>query len=154
MCLVTLGAFMWFWSVSLSTNVKSSSHFFWSAKRKLSRLRDWTFFFVHSLDFFLSSIDIREWPIFKKDWTKNSREWTKKKGQSLRRDNFLLANQKKWEIDRTIGRPKRLTKTTWTALKPIVGIGLIAPSSQESDSLNWEATSTLLLIACKNLSPL
>ena len=34
-------------------------------------------------------------PIFKKDWTKNLREWTKK-----------------WGIDLTIGRKKRLTKTT------------------------------------------
>ena len=92
--------------------VRSISHLFWSAPKKLSHLRDKTIF--------LSSLDNREWPIFKKDWTKNSREWTKKIVQSLRWDNFLLADQKKWEIDRTIGRPKGLTKTTWTLLAYIV----------------------------------
>jgi hypothetical protein len=39
--------------------VRSISHFFWSAKKKLTRLRDRTIFFVHSLD-------LKIWYKFKK----------------------------------------------------------------------------------------
>ena len=72
--------------------------------------------FVHSLEFFVQSF-LKMWfwsvswptncPVnfsfFEKDWTKNSREWTKKIWDWT---NFFLVDQKKWEIDRTIGRPR------------------------------------------------
>ena len=73
-------------------------------------------FFVHSLEFFVQSFSKNEKltgqlvgqetdqnHIFKKDWTKNSREWTKKIWYWT---NFSLVDQKKWEIDQTIGRPR------------------------------------------------
>ena len=73
-------------------------------------------FFVHSLEFFVQSF-LKMWfwsvswptncPVnflfFKKDWTINSREWTKKIWDWT---NFFLVHQKKWEIHRTIGRPR------------------------------------------------
>ena len=51
--------------------------FFWSAKKKLTHLRDRTIF--------LSSLDIKEWPISKKDWTKSSRVWTKKSREGIKK---------------------------------------------------------------------
>ena len=86
---------------------KSQGHpcaFNWSLSRPIVRLIN----ILSTLLIFLSSLDIRVWPIFKKDLTKNSRQWTKEIVWSLRR------------IDRTIGWPNRLTKTTWTPLKSCV----------------------------------
>ena len=97
---------MWFWSVSWSTNCPvffsfflvdqkkncpvsgnfwSVSGNFWYTKKKFGRPKK---ILVHQ----------------KEIWsTKNSQRLTK---NSLRLDNFFLVDQKKWEKDRTIGRPR------------------------------------------------
>ena len=89
--------------------VQSISHFLWLAKGKLSRLRDRTIFFVHSLDFFVRSRYQRV-TNFQKRLDKKFKRVNKKNVHSLRSDNFLLADHKKWEIDQTIGRPRDWTK--------------------------------------------
>ena len=97
---------MWFWSVSWSTNCPvffsfflvdqkkncpvsgnfwSVSGNFWYTKKKFGQPKK---ILVHQ----------------KEIWsTKNSQRLTK---NSLRLDNFFLVDQKKWEKDRTIGRPR------------------------------------------------
>ena len=105
--------------VSLLADQLATFHLFGQPKKIGSSQRLDNFFYLLSW-VFLSSLDIREWPIFKKDGKKNSKVWTKEIVWSLRRDNFLLFDQKKSEIDCAIGQPKRLTKTTWTPLKSCV----------------------------------
>ena len=51
-----------FWPKRL-TNCSVNFSFFWSVKRKLSRLRDWSIL-SSTLLIFLSSLDNRDWPIF------------------------------------------------------------------------------------------
>ena len=51
-----------FWPKRL-TNCLVNFSFFWSVKRKLSRLRDWSIL-SSTLLIFLSSLDNRDWPIF------------------------------------------------------------------------------------------
>ena len=75
--------------------------------KKFTRLKDRAICFGYSL---LSILDIRECPIFKKHWTKNSREWTKKMSSLWDRTIFFWPTKK----TRTIGRPKRLTKSKWS----------------------------------------
>ena len=104
---------MWFWSVFWSTNCPVCFSIFLVKQKKICPVSD---IFVHSLEFFVQSFSKNEKltgrlvgpetdqnHIFKKDWTKNSREWTKKIWYWT---NFSLVDQKKWEIDRTIGRPR------------------------------------------------
>ena len=104
---------MWFWSVSWSTNCPVYFSIFLVDQKKFVHSQ---IFFVHSLEFFVQSF-LKMWfwsvswltncPVnfsfFEKDWTKNSREWTKKIWDWT---NFFLVNQKKLEIDRTIGQPR------------------------------------------------
>ena len=105
---------MYFWSVSWSTNCPVyfsfflvDQFFFWLTKNKFGRP--------------------------KKNWsTKNMKKWflvdQKKNWLTKKMRNWFLFDQKKigWtnkcEIDRTIGRPKRLTKSTWT---PLICISLV-----------------------------
>ena len=97
---------MWFWSVSWSTNcpvyfslflvdqkkICSVSENFWSASDFFGPP---SFFLVYQ-NFFLVYQKIRAWPKKIQRLTKNS----------LRLNKFFLVDQKKWEIDRTIGRPR------------------------------------------------
>ena len=107
----TLGTSMWFWSVSWPTNCPVNFSFFLVGQKKIDPSQRPDIFFLSTLLIFLSGLDIREWPIFKK------REWAKKIVRSLRRDNFLSANQKKMRKRPNNWLTKRLTKTTWTGLE-------------------------------------
>ena len=79
----------------------SISHFFGSAKRKVSCLRDRTLFFAHSPDFFVQSfLKIGHSLVSRLD-KKKSRECTKKLSGLWDR-----SNQKKWEIERTVCPPR------------------------------------------------
>ena len=89
--------------------------FFGRPKKKLSTLRDWTIFLSTILISFVQS-QIRGWPIFKKYWTKKFKRVDKKNCPTSETRHFLGADQKNKKNDRTVGRPKRLTKTTWTSL--------------------------------------
>ena len=67
--------------------VRSISHFFWSAKRKLSHLIDRTTFFVQSF------LKIGHSNIYAGQ--KKSREWTKKNCPVSETGQFFLADPKK-----------------------------------------------------------
>ena len=97
---------MWFWSVSWSTNcpvyfslflvnqknICSVSGNFWSVSDFFGPP---SFFLVYQ-NFFLVYQKIRAWPKKIQRLTKNS----------LRLNKFFLVDQKKWQTDRTIGRPR------------------------------------------------
>jgi hypothetical protein len=95
------------------TNCLVNFSFFWSAKWKLSHLRDWTMFFVHSLEFFVQSfLKIGHSLISRLD--KKSRDWTKENDCPVSKTGqFFLANQKKKKNWPDNWSAMRLTKTTW-----------------------------------------
>ena len=79
--------------------------FFCSSKKKLSSLRDQTIHILSTLLIFLSSL------LWKLDTLKKNQE----NGQNINcpvseTGQFFLAEQKKWEIDWTIGRPRNWQK--------------------------------------------
>ena len=97
---------MWFWSVSWSTNCPVYFFLFLVDQKKIVQSQGIfgqaliffgppSFFLVYQ-NFFLVYQNIRAWPKKIQRLTKNS----------LRLNNFFLVDQKKWEIDRTIGRPR------------------------------------------------
>ena len=97
---------MWFWSVSWSTNCPVYFSLFMVDQKKIVQSQGIfgqaliffgppSFFLVYQ-NFFLVYQKIRAWPKKFRDWPKIPWDWT----------NFFLVNQKKWEIDRTIGRPR------------------------------------------------
>ena len=96
---------MWFWSVSWSTNCLVYLSFFWSTKKNLFSLRE----YLVSLWIFL----LRLWffGILKRNFGIPNRNLVDKKNQRLTKnslwlDNLFLVDQKKWEKDQTIGRPR------------------------------------------------
>ena len=97
---------MWFWSVSWSTNCPVYFSLFLVDQKKICSVSEnfWSgsdffgppsFFLVYQ-NFFLVYQKIRAWQKKFRDWPKIPWDWT----------NFFLVDQKKWEIDRTIGRPR------------------------------------------------
>ena len=97
---------MWFWSVSWSTNCPVYFSLFLVDQKKICSVSGnfWSgsdffgppsFFLVYQ-NFFLVYQKIRAWPKKIQRLNKNS----------LRLNKFFLVDQKKWETDRTIGRPR------------------------------------------------
>ena len=96
--------------------VRSISHFFWSAKRKLSCLRDRTNFFAHSLESFVQSF-FENWSPSNQRLDKKSRNDKKNNLRSLRLNTFFVGRPKKMRNWPDNWSAKRLNKTTWTSLK-------------------------------------
>ena len=99
---LSLATSMYFWSVSLVYQLSGQFHiflvdqiFFWYTKYFFGRPN----FFFGRPNFFLVYQNI--FLLYQKFF------WSTK---------FFFDRPKKWEIDRTIGIPKRLTKSTWTPL--------------------------------------
>ena len=88
---------MYFWSVSLVYQLSGQFPIFWSTKKNVG--------------------------IPKKNLVYQKEIWsTKKKLVDQKQEKMVFGRPKKCEIDRTIGQPKRLTKSTWTLLMCYFGI--------------------------------
>jgi hypothetical protein len=89
--------------------------FFGWPKKKLPILKTGHFLLSTLLIFFVQSTYQRV-TNFQIRLDKKFKRVDKKKFRSLRMNNLFCGRPKKREIDRTIGWPKRLTKTTWMSL--------------------------------------
>ena len=90
---------MWFWSVSWSTNCPVYFSFFLVDQKKIVQSQRPDKKILGSLWIFSVSLSIKGWT---KKWETDQIFFVR----SLRLDNFVVVDQKKWKIDRTIGRPR------------------------------------------------
>ena len=107
---------MWFWSVSWST--KAASMYFWSVSLVYQLSGQFLIFLVDQKKIWSTKkhfgIPKKNFGIPKRNLVDQKRNLVDQKNIWYTKKN--LVDQKKWEIDWTIGIPKRLTKSTWTPL--------------------------------------
>ena len=117
---------MWFWSVSWSTNCPVYFSFFLVDQRKICPVSDlfcslsWIFcpvFFENVVLVSLLADQLSgQFLIF---WKRLDKKFKRVNKKDLRLDKFFLVDQKKWEIDWTIGRPRDWPKPHGRDYKPL-----------------------------------
>ena len=99
-------ASMYFWSVSWSTNCPVYFSFLWSTKKNCPVSETGQKNFGQSLNFFLASLWLFCSPSNRESDQKKFRDWPKIFCPVSETRQFFFGRPKKWEIDRTIGRPR------------------------------------------------